>query len=213
MQVIDKLPLTLHERLEMDEEIRIPATFDEFCEWATDLPYRVHYHAGEIISLDMGIATKFHELLVANLIGIFYSFFKNTDYFVYGSNRLVYIPELGDGFQPDVMIVKGEDELMTYKKGKKTMEGVLNPFMVVEVLSKGTRDFDLAVKLHAYKKIGSLQHILLLEQDTMFISTYRRSTKPNEWINTDYELPIQTISIEDKEISLSEIYAKLDLKK
>ena len=64
MEVLEKIQLTDQqiEQIEAGISVTIPATEDEFLEFAFETPYRVEYHNNHI--LIMGLAKIFHELLV-----------------------------------------------------------------------------------------------------------------------------------------------------
>lgn len=48
------------------------------------------------------------------------------------------------------------------------------PIVIIEVLSESTRETDLTIKLRDYQKIPSLQEYVLVEQDFMAVTVYRR---------------------------------------
>ena len=83
-----------------------------------------------------------------------------------------------------------------------------NPHILIEVLSKSTKNFDLTEKWEDYQKIESLQQMIFVDQDSMNIKTYIRQGE-NLW------LPIELTNINDAlpifgkgtKIPLSDIYA------
>jgi Uma2 family endonuclease len=205
MEVIEKLPITIEERLEMDKVVRFPASWHEFYTLLTECQYRLEYYQKEIIS--MGFASEPHELIVANIIRILGNFYLKTNYRVYGSNRLVYIEECEAGFNPNILVVKGESKSYSYKKMKATT----NPYLIVEVLSKSTQNYDLVEKLPCYKKISTLQHVVFVAQDKTWVSVYSRLQNGNEWLNIDFDTDEQELKIDDIKVFLSTIYDKIVL--
>ena len=213
------LPLTFEERANMGKrEIRVPATFQEYLDLAHECDYRVHFRNGHIISfieIDektntiMGEATIPHERLVMRF-GYFLAeiFGIESDFQVLGSNVKIFIGEQQKGVNPDVAVVKGDAEIKTYKSNKRTSKGVANPYLIVEVLSKSTRDFDLSEKLTDYKLIPSLQQVIFAEQDSVWASTYIR-VSANEWRNIDFMTLDDQIPVADGFISLSKLYSKI----
>jgi Uma2 family endonuclease len=182
MEVIEKIPLSLTERLELPEVLRVPASFEDFLDIFEKCEYKIEYHNGEIIS--MGYASEFHELLVSNVIGILHQLLKNSPCRVYGSNHPVFVPGQTANYNPDVLVVCGETQFKTYRK---TMNATLNPSLVIEVLSKTTQEFDFIDKSANYKKISSLQQMVFIDQYRPTISVFNRTDTPNEWLNIDYE--------------------------
>lgn len=66
MEAVAKMPVTLKERIELGEELRIPATWDEFLNMPGNCEYRIEYDEGEIISF-IGYATELHEKLMLKI--------------------------------------------------------------------------------------------------------------------------------------------------
>ena len=131
----------------MDEIIRIQANFDEFLDFLMLSEYPVQYHKGEIISV--GFAKYLHELLVANLIRVLGNALLDSNYQVIGSNQLIDIPGEHAAYNVDISMLCESPQFEVYRK---TLKATLIPFIVIEVLSPGTRNFDLGPKLHNYKK-------------------------------------------------------------
>lgn len=216
------LPLTFEERAATGKrEIRVPATFEEYLELSQTCDYRVHYREGHIISFIeieknehneitiMGEATVTHERIVMRM-GYFLAQILGIDenYQILGSNAKIFIAADRKGCNPDVVVVQGEIEQATYKYSRRNMKGITNPFLVVEVLSESTRNFDLTEKLADYKLIPSLQQIIYVEQSHVWASTYIRQ-KENEWLNIDFTTLNDAIPIQNGSIALSKIYSKI----
>lgn len=204
MEVIEALPLGIKERLTMDEEVRIPASWEEFYELFMDCEYSVEYYQNEIIS--MGFASDAHELIVANIIRLLGNFYLKTDYRVYGSNRLVYIADRQAGFNPDAIVVKGQPQFYTYN----TLKATSNPYLVVEVLSKSTYEYDLFEKLPSYKLLESLEYAMIVSQNQTWVSVYKRF-QGKDWLNTDYYNMDDEVVIGDAKILVAAIYEKVVL--
>ncbi len=220
------LPLTFEERAAMGKrEIRVPATWEEYLILSHDCDYRVHYREGHIISfieIDettkpitiMGEATITHERIVARLIQFLANMFDTSemDYQIMGSNAKVFIAEDRRGYNPDVMLVQGEAIERQYKFNKRQMRGVANPYLIVEVLSDSTRDFDMSEKLADYKKIETLQQLIFIEQNSVWATTFIRQSA-NEWRNIDLLQLDAKIPVGNDFIALEKIYAKIIEKK
>ncbi len=200
-------------------ELRVPATWEEFLDLWETADYRVFYRDGHMISfleidektnVIMGEATIPHETLVmrfgallSNLLDDF-----NSDFRILGSNAKIFIAEDRKGYNADVTVVKGEPEIKEWKPGKRTSKGITNPWLIVEILSNSTRDFDLSEKLADYKQIPSLQQIIFAEQGSLWASTYIR-TGPQEWRNLDFISPTDKIPVADGFLPLARMFAKV----
>jgi Uma2 family endonuclease len=213
------LPLTFAERADMGErEVRVAATFQEYLDLSHDCEYRVHYRNGFIISfieidektdIIMGEATVTHERFVGRFcyfLSLILGF--DGDFSVLGSNSKIFIGAERSGYNPDVMVVKGTPEIRKYKSNKRNSTGVVNPYLIVEILSKSTRNFDLSEKLVDYKLIPSLQQIIFVEQGSVWASTYIRE-KDNEWRKLDFTSLDEAIPVGDGSIALNKLYSKI----
>lgn len=213
-------PKTLEARIELGfRELRAPATFEEYLALSEDCNYRIHYRDGQVISfleIDeqtnaiMGEASVIHELIVARMISLLSETLSKagSGFHVLGSNVRLFIAENRKGCNADVTVVKGKVEQKTYKFNRRAVSGVTNPWLIVEILSDSTREFDLSDKLSDYKQMPSLQQVIFIEQDQVWASTYIRLS-PKEWRNLDLTSPEDQIPILDQAISLQQIYASI----
>ena len=108
---------------------------------------------------------------------------------------------------PDVVVVCGKP-----KFADSEFDVLLNPTILVEVLSHSTRFKDKTEKLEDFR-VGQLKECLLIEQEKMFIEHYIKQT-PNQWLLRIYENADDLIILEsiDCEILLSDIYLQVNFK-
>lgn len=87
---------------------------------------------------------------------------------------------------------------------------LLNPSVLVEVLSPSTQNVDKGEKFDEYKQIATVTDYVLVAQDRMFVTHYVRQSA-SHWTVTDYEQPtdVLTFATLDVSISLAEIYRKI----
>ncbi len=207
MITTDHLKETILEQLKTQDLVRVLASEEEFFALSAQLPFKIEYHESEIIT--MGLASYWHEVLIMTLGGIFYNLFSGKKEFtVSGSNTGVKVPKFEGGYYlPDVVVVKGAPE---FKPDSTAI--ILNPYIVVEVLSPSTKEFDLSDKLPDYKHIDSLQQIIFVDQKKMNLSSYTRSKQPGVWLNQDF-FEGDTIVIENMPVALKDIYDKVQFVK
>lgn len=199
--------LKLPDALEEDELLRLPATWKEYLDLLETTSQTIQFLDGELI---MSQATRRHESLVAVLITLLSrGFFDKSEYDVLGSNVKIVIPDREGDVNADLSVVKEPVEYGTMPNGQLTDMRIKNPEIVVEVLSKSTRKFDLEEKLSYYKLIPSLQHILFVDQYRPFASVYARTPVPDEWLNHDYRTLDAVVRLGDITLPMEEIYRKL----
>ncbi len=213
------LPFSYEKRAELAPELRIPATYEEYIEYVHDCDYRVQYHDGHIVSFIetdektktiMGEAAPIHERLMMRLARILGNIFdypiQGNRYALFGSNIKIYIPTRNQSYNPDIAIALEPTVYIKHRPKKRLITSVVNPHIIVEILSKGTRGFDKQEKLPDYKAIESVQQIIYIESTETFATTYIRISE-NEWRNIDFknmndELPI----VGENPIFLKDIY-------
>ncbi|MBD2701042.1 Uma2 family endonuclease [Spirosoma sp. BT702] len=207
---MEAVMLNLPETLEEDELLRMPATWEEYVGIVDTVPYTVQFLNSELI---MSQATAAHETLVGILIWLFNnSYIDQTEYRVMGSNIKIVIPDQESDVNADLSVAKEPVEYGTTPGGRLTEMRIKNPEIVVEILSKSTRKFDLEEKLSYYKLIPSLQHILFVDQYRPFASVYTRTNVPDEWLNHDYRTMESVVQLGDLALPMATIYRKTTFK-
>jgi Uma2 family endonuclease len=192
-------------RLLTESFIRIPATVEKYESVSYEKDLKIEYHNDEIIA-SIGKVTPVHSRLsfvMGSILERFYESFENN-FMVLESGACIHIPALKSYYQPDMTVINGEIKI---KEGTTTE--ILNPYIVCEVLSKATQDFDMSEKLVNYKAIETIKQIIFVAQDKPWISTYTRTNEPNVWINTDYDSLENIAIIDNLTISLKDIYNKI----
>lgn len=210
MDVTTKFPLTQAALQEIAlpgmDKVPMPGSFSDFLYLLDAAEFPVEYQPNELIL--MSYASPLHEQIVANLLYLFVGAFRSDPNFhCFGSNRPVYIPELGSSYNPDAAVVFGAPQYHEYLPGRLA---TLNPWLVVEVLSPGTERYDWHDKLRRYKKITSLEYILYLEEDHPYLTVHFRDAKTRRWASMDYDNIEQHFQIGNQGISVGDIYAKVD---
>jgi Uma2 family endonuclease len=218
------LPHTLDERMDMlKREIRVPATIDEYFALVQDVEYNIHYSRGHIVSFieideqtkePMGEVAPLHERVVARLITMLSILLdeSNSEYEIYGSNVKVYADGAPRAYNPDIAVTKGVGIVKSVKPmGRvRRTKVIINPHIIVEVLSPATKDFDQTDKLADYKTLDTLEQVIFIDPYKVHTHTFIRKGA-NQWLNLDFHslddmLPI--VGTEEK-LSLKEVYKKI----
>jgi Uma2 family endonuclease len=134
------------------------------------------YVRGRIVA--MAGASIYHNLLVANTLFQLKLQLKGRGCLVFPSDLRVRLPS-GAYTYPDVSVV-----CATPQQDDKHPDILLNPLLVVEVLSPNTEKYDQGEKFAHYRSLDSLQEYVLIHQDTYRIQRYSRQAD-GEWLFAD----------------------------
>ena len=198
--------IKLPDALEEDELLRLPATWEEYVELTEESSLTVQFLNDQII---VSQATDIHEELIGTLIWLFKNALQNQpEYRVLSSNVKIAIAEQQNDFNADLSVIRGPSEYGLTPGGRISKARIKNPEIVVEVLSKSTRKFDLTEKITYYKLIPSLQYILFVDQYRPFASVYSRTGVPDEWLNNDYRTLDSVVRMGDLELPMAAVYRK-----
>jgi Uma2 family endonuclease len=163
---------------------------------------------GQIIK--MPYAKGPHNIIAANMmVALGIEFEKQNDlHMVLGPDQLIYFPSLNSGVYADAFAVC---ENPIYWDDNELL--LINPLLVVEVLSKSTSKYDRSGKFEKYKTLESFREYVLIRQDECYAEVWFRES-PGRWqetIVTDITqiLPLQSVSIN---LSMQKVYKKVNLK-
>jgi Uma2 family endonuclease len=146
-----------------------------------------------------------HNLIAANVIISIGSQLRDHPCRVYPSDLKVRVPNSRRFFYPDVSIVCGETLFADDER-----DVVLNPVIVVEVLSESTAAFDRGKKFQSYQQIESLREYLLVSQDEYVVEHFLRQDA-GHWLYTkagglEETLALPTVKCQ---LALSDVYSKV----
>jgi len=160
------------------------------------------YYKGEMFA--MAGANRRHNLLVTNLCSVLSFSLQEKPCEVYPSDMKVQNQAESFYTYPDVSIVCGKPEFLNEKE-----DVLLNPFLIVEVLSKSTEKYDRGAKFSLCRSIASLQEYILVHTDERKIESFRR--KEEGWLfcesvaNTVFPLLSLGINLE-----MDSVYNKIE---
>ncbi len=160
---------------------------------------RSEYMNGKIIGRSSSNLS--HNLITGNIVAGLYTRLKSSGCFVFANEMRVSIPSVNSYFYPDIGIVCEEPRFED-----DVFDILLNPIVVVEVLSPSTEAYDRGDKFAHYRQLQSLQEYILVSQDKVRVDHYVRHA--TQWILTDFQaldqhLPLTSIQCE---LPLQEIY-------
>ena len=167
------------------------------------------YYDGIITKLPM--ARGPHNIISTNMAVELDLAFRaiNKDYYVMSSQQLVYLPKLNFSLYPDVLVVC---ETPKYFDNNEVL--LINPVLIVEVLSRSTRAYDRKEKFNEYKTLDSFKEYVLIDQKKCFVET-RFKEEPDLWREKKHTELFDSVLLKSVgcSIDMRMIYRKIELKK
>jgi Uma2 family endonuclease len=127
------------------------------------------YRDGEIVAMSGG--TDDHSLIIANTVGEIRNRLKGKSCRVYESNLRLTIPRAGRYLYPDATIFCKKPALDPKDDHHET---VLDPRVVIEVLSPSTAAYDRGEKFDIYRMVESIQEYVLISTTEARVETFYR---------------------------------------
>lgn len=185
-------------------------SLDEYRAIAETAEEHLEYRNGEIFIMSGGTAN--HSEITCNLIIYLGFLLRDTDFRMYNGDMRIWIPEFQCGTYADALVINGEPEF----NDQRTDE-ILNPLLIVEVLSPSTQGYDRGEKFRKYRSIPSLAEYLLISQSEPYIEHYSKSKANSQPENSDIwqfqirdrldqKLTLPSLNIE---VPLQEIYRRV----
>jgi Uma2 family endonuclease len=165
---------------------------------------RSEYFAGEMFA--MAGASEAHVTIASNALYLLVGQLKGRPCKAYGSDMRLKVGATGSYAYPDLMVVCGE---VRVEDGRKDI--LLNPTVLIEVLSDSTEAYDRGRKFAHYQTIDSFTDYLLIAQDQHRIEHYTRQAD-GLWLYAAYNGLEETVPIPsiDCELPLAEVYDKVE---
>ncbi len=178
-------------------------TPEEYLELEEAAEYKSEYIDGQIIPMAGGSTN--HNRISLNLSAALNFAFRQQDYEAFMGDVRLWILQKRIYTYPDVMIVAGEPEYFNNRT-----DTIVNPQVIVEVLSKSTKGYDREDKFEAYRTIDTFQEYLLIDQTRIYVEQYSKTAK-KRWSLCEYDEEDEAISLTSVpfQISLVDLYSKV----
>lgn len=166
--------------------------------------YKSEYVNGHILAMAGG--SKRHNRVAGSVFGELYILFKDTQCEVFNSDMKVRVSSSMKFHYPDVSAVCGEAKFADDEE-----DVLLNPQLIVEVLSPRTSAYDRGKKFQYYQEISSFREYLLIAQDEPVVERYVKQADGN-WLYTKIaglENSVELLTLNCR-IALRDIYAKVE---
>lgn len=167
------------------------------------------YEYWDGVAVAMAGAQPEHVQIEANILGELFQQLRGKTCRPLGSNQAVKLAASQGYVFPDVTVVCGKPEYVI----KRGIGCLLNPSVVVEVLSPSTAAMDETAKLLAYTAIRTIREYLVVSSDRRAAKLFFRRTADETWAVRPYALPTDTLNLESCgcTLTLAEIYAGMDV--
>ncbi|WP_159786761.1 Uma2 family endonuclease [Sodalinema gerasimenkoae] len=147
-------------------EVRRGYSLDDYRRFEAESLERHEYRDGEVVTMTGGSAT--HNKIVLAIV----SWLLNqldSKYEVFASDLRLWLPQYNRATYPDVMVVEGEPVFQEQRSDE-----ILNPTLIVEVLSPSTAAYDRGDKFRRYRSIPSFAEYLLVSQQEPYVEQFSR---------------------------------------
>jgi len=163
-------------------------------------PVRHEYVAGEVFA--MAGASKVHGTLAGNAFIGLRQHLRGKPCGVWMADMKVRVRADSAYYYPDVVVTCDGSDLGP----EAPKDYVEAPKLVLEVLSDSTEPVDRREKLLSYRRLGSLEEYVLIDQNKAWVEVYRRT--PAGWMQDVYEAgeSVRFASV-DLSLPMSDLYA------
>lgn len=166
---------------------------------------RHEYYRGEVFAMAGGSVE--HAQIIGNVAGELRQRLKGQACQASGSDLRIHIEAAGLYTYPDVSVVC--DQLQYYNGRKDT---IINPVVLIEVLSPNTESYDRGEQFNFYRKIPTLQEYILISSTKMQVQHFRLQSG-GQWLLTIYNQAEEELLIDSIQelIPLKELYDRVAL--
>lgn len=182
-------------------------SFEQYLDFEEKSEVKHEFDNGKLIEMPGG--TYYHNKIGMRIGTLLNLFIDDADlnFDVLSSDQKVFLPLPNLGTYPDVTVVEGAPEFWADRK-----DVILNPYLLVEVLSPGTEKYDRGSKFDSYRTLPSLREYVLVSQDEPHVQAwYLHDSENNLWKISEargMEASIQFISI-GCTLQLKDIYRRV----
>ena len=160
------------------------------------------YIYGEIFA--MSGASNAHNLITLDIATELNLQLRGSGCLVYSNDMRVKTKPTGSYFYPDVVVVCDKPRFED-----NVFDTLLNPILIVEVLSPSTEAFDRGEKFAHYQELMSLREYILVSQDRMRVEHHR--LVETQWVGKTFEAPEDVLKFNSIEcgLPLPDIYTRV----
>ena len=183
-------------------EVREPAvayakrkyTIEEYLEMENGATEKHEYYKGEIFA--MSGAKHQHNLVIRNMYKTLLNKLDGKPCQPFGSDSRIHIQKNTLFTYPDISVVCGDPQFLNDDEWN-----LLNPTVIIEVLSPSTKNYDRGDKFNLYRDIPTLKEYILVDTDTIGIEAFSINAQ-GRWVLKEYKNISDTLSMRSIKISV-----------
>jgi Uma2 family endonuclease len=187
----------------MSSQAKTLLTPEEYLAIEREAEFKSEYYKGEVFAF-AGASLR-HNLISANILANIHTQLRGGPCSAFPSDMRITMPQTPHYTYADVVVVCGQPILDDDFK-----DNLLNPIVIVEVLSPSTERYDRGTKFESYQHIASLSEYVLVSQDRPRVEQFLKQPD-GRWLysETSAEGAIKLTSI-DCQLALNDIYDKVE---
>lgn len=170
-------------------------TIEEYLEMENAATEKHGYYQGEIFAMSGAKAP--HNDISTNLLGGLWSKLKGNPCKPSGSDQRVHIEKNSLFTYPDISIVCGQRNTLN-----DDQYNVLNPTVIIEVLSASTKTYDRGDKFKLYRDIPTLKEYILVDSESYSVEDFYVNEQGN-WELKEYNTIDETLVFNSIDVSLA----------
>lgn len=159
--------------------VKKTCTPEEYLAWERSQPDKHEFHHGEVFA--MAGATIEHNQIVINVGAELRALLRQKPCKVCASDLRVKIPATGLYTYPDASVVCGPPQFEDDK-----LDTLLNPLILIEILSESTEDYDRGTKFTNYRSIASFRDYVLISTDQVLVEYHTRK-EDGSWVLREFK--------------------------
>jgi Uma2 family endonuclease len=189
----------------MSTQPKVYITPEEYLAIERKAEYKSEYFNGEMFA--MAGASERHATIVANIMYLLVGQLRGRPCKAYSNDLRVRVSPTGLYTYPDVVVTCDQPQLADEHR-----DTLLNPTLIVEVLSESTKDYDRGGKFEHYRTLASLSEYVLIAQDKCHVEHFARQPD-NRWLLAETNRLKDTIHLSsiDCDLALPEVYDKVEM--
>ena len=187
----------------MHQRVKKPFTPEQYLAMEERSDTKSEFYRGEIFA--MAGASIDHNTIAGNVFAALHRHLRGKPCRPFTSDMRLLVQSNGLYTYPDVTVVCGEP---LFFEGRT--DTVMNPTLLIEVLSESTKDYDRGFKFELYRALTSLADYLLVDSAKVHVEHYHR-LEDGRWTLQEYNDPSQSIELAaiDFSISIADLYERV----
>ena len=179
---------------------------EEYLAWERVAATKSEFFDGRIYA--MSGASRSHVRITTNLIAALHGQLRGRACDVFTSDMKVRVSDTGLYTYPDATVVCGEARF-----ADDASDVLLDPTVVVEVLSPSTESYDRGRKFEHYMRLASLREYVLIAQDRMRVERFTRGPDGTGWVLRVAEVAEATLELPSIGcvLRLADLYERVEL--